>query len=192
MLAHIHKMVGETVGMTTTDGIYIDGQRTVEGDMTGPTSANMVLRDPSISVAILETARGGLLRAGLGYKAPDVSCCINVAADHLGLKGINTLEQLSEVKRIPVEVAKDTAVLNADDPNCVRMAEYTQAKHICYVTSNPQNKLVRQHIRVGGRAVALEEGINGQMISIYDNGSHMPLLWTHLIQQLLKDKLCTM
>ena len=71
------------------------------------------------------------------------------------------------------------------------MAEYTQAKHICYVTSNPQNKLVRQHIRVGGRAVALE-GINGQMISIYDNGSHMPLLWTHLIPKLLKDKLCTM
>ncbi len=188
MLAHIHKMVGETVGMTTTDGIYIDGQRTLEGDMTGPTSANMVLRDPSISVAVLETARGGLLRAGLGYKAPDVACCINVAADHLGLKGIHTLEQLSEVKRIPVEVAKDTAVLNADDPNCVRMAEYTQAKHICYVTNNPHNKLVRQHIRVGGRAVALEEGINGQMISIYDNGSHMPLLWTHLIPATLEGR----
>ena len=188
MLAHIHKMVGETVGMTTTDGIYIDGQRTLEGDMTGPTSANMVLRDPSISVAVLETARGGLLRAGLGYKAPDVACCINVAADHLGLKGINTLEQLSEVKRIPVEVAKDTAVLNADDPNCVRMAAHTQAKHICYITSNPHNKLVRQHIRVGGRAVALEEGINGQMISIYDNGSHMPLLWTHLIPATLEGR----
>ena len=188
MLAHIHKMVGETVGMTTTDGIYIDGQRTLEGDMTGPTSANMVLRDPSISVAVLETARGGLLRAGLGYKAPDVACCINVAADHLGLKGIHTLEQLSEVKRIPIEVAKDTAVLNADDPNCVRMAGHTQAKNICYVTSNPHNKLVRQHIRVGGRAVALEEGINGQMISIYDNGSHMPLLWTHLIPATLEGR----
>ena len=188
MLAHIHKMVGETVGMTTTDGIYIDGQRTLEGDMTGPTSASMVLRDPSISVAVLETARGGLLRAGLGYKAPDVACCINVAADHLGLKGIHTLEQLSEVKRIPVEVAKDTAVLNADDPNCVRMAGHTQAKHICYVTSDPHNKLVRQHIRVGGRAVALEEGINGQMISIYDNGSHMPLLWTHLIPATLEGR----
>ena len=188
MLAHIHKMVGETVGMTTTDGIYIDGQKTVDGDMTGPVSAQMVLRDPSISVAVLETARGGLLRSGLGYKAPDVACCLNVSADHLGLKGINSLEELAEVKRIPIEVARDTAILNADDPHCLRMAGYTQAKHICYVTNNPRNRLVRQHIRSGGRAVALEEGINGQMISIYDNGAHMPLLWTHLIPATLEGR----
>ena len=188
MLAHIHKMVGETVGMTTTDGIYIDGQKTVDGDMTGPVSAQMVLRDPSISVAVLETARGGLLRSGLGYKAPDVACCLNVPADHLGSKGINSVEELAKVKRIPIEVARDTAILNADDPNCLRMAGYTQAKHICYVTSNPHNRLVRQHIRSGGRAVALEEGINGQMISIYDNGAHMPLLWTHLIPATLEGR----
>lgn len=188
MLAHIHKMVGETVGMTTTDGIYIDGQKTVDGDMTGPVSAQMVLRDPSISVAVLETARGGLLRSGLGYKAPDVACCLNVSADHLGSKGINSVEELAKVKRIPIEVARDTAILNADDPNCLRMAGYTQAKHICYVTSNPHNRLVRQHIRSGGRAVALEEGINGQMISIYDNGAHMPLLWTHLIPATLEGR----
>jgi cyanophycin synthetase len=188
MLAHINKMSGETVGMTTSDGIYIDGRKTVEGDLTGPVSAQMVLRDPSISVAILETARGGLLRAGLGYKAPDVACCLNVSADHLGLKGINTLEQLAEVKRIPVEVAKDTAVLNADDINCLKMAVHTEAKHICYVTADPQNRLVRQHIRSGGRAVALEDGINGQMISIYDKGAHMPLLWTHLIPATLEGR----
>ena len=188
MLAHIHKMVGETVGMTTSDGIYIDGQKTVDGDMTGPVSAQMVLRDPSISVAVLETARGGLLRSGLGYKAPDVACCLNISADHLGMKGINTLEDLAEVKRIPIEVARDTAILNADDPNCLRMAAYTQAKHICYVTNNFQNRLVKQHIRSGGRAVALEEGINGEMISIYDNGAHMPLLWTHLIPATLEGR----
>lgn len=188
MLAHIHKMVGETVGMTTTDGIYIDGQKTVDGDMTGPVSAQMVLRDPSISIAVLETARGGLLRSGLGYDAPDVACCLNVSADHLGLKGINSLDELAKVKRIPIEVARDTAILNADDPHCLRMAGYTQAKHICYVTSNPHNRLVRQHIRSGGRAVALEEGINGQMISIYDNGAHMPLLWTHLIPATLEGR----
>jgi cyanophycin synthetase len=186
MLAHIHKMTGETVGMTTSDGIYIDGRKSVEGDLTGPVSAQMVLRDPSVSVAILETARGGLLRAGLGYNAPDVACCINVSADHLGMKGIDTLEQLAEVKRIPIEVAKDTAVLNADDINCLKMAAFTNAKHICYVTTDPQNRLVRQHIRSGGRAVALEDGINGQMISIYDKGSHMPLLWTHLIPATLE------
>jgi cyanophycin synthetase len=102
MLAHIHKMAGETVGMTTTDGIYIDGQLTVEGDMTGPVSAQMVLKDPMVTVAVLETARGGLLRKGLGYRQPNVSCCLNVQADHLGLKGIDTLDQLAEVKRIPI------------------------------------------------------------------------------------------
>jgi len=188
MLAHIHKMTGETVGMTTTDGIYIDGSRTVEGDMTGPISAQMVLKDPSVTVAVLETARGGLLRAGLGYRAPDVACCLNVAADHLGMKGIDTLEQLALVKRIPIEVATQCAVLNADDPHCLRMASHTAAKELCYVTMTAQNQLVRHHIRAGGKAVVLEEGINGQMISLYDNGAHIPLLWTHLIPATLEGR----
>ncbi len=188
MLAHIHKLAGETVGMTTTDGVYIDGQRTVEGDMTGPASAHMVLRDPKVSVAVLETARGGLLRAGLGYGAPDVACCLNVSADHLGLRGIDTLEQLAEVKRIPIEVATDTAVLNADDPHCLRMAAHARAKHLCYVTLDPTHPLVREHIRAGGRAAALEQGMNGDMITLYDNGSHMPLLWTHLVPATLGGK----
>ncbi|MEC7987891.1 MAG: cyanophycin synthetase [Myxococcota bacterium] len=186
MLAHIHKMAGENVGMTTTDGVYIDGSRTIEGDMTGPVSARMVLKDPSVSVAVLETARGGMLRAGLGYSAPDVACCLNVAADHLGTRGIDTLEQLAEVKRIPIEVARKSAVLNADDSLCLRMAAYTKAKQIVYVTMNSRNQLVRKHIRAGGQAVVLEEGINGHMISIYDNGTHVPLLWTHLIPATLE------
>ena len=181
MLAHIHKLVGAHVGMTTTDGVYIDGRLTVAGDMTGPVAARMVLTDPHVSVAVLETARGGLLRAGLGYRHPDVACCLNVAGDHLGLGGIHTLEQLAEVKRIPIEVARDTVVLNADDTLCVRMAERTVAKRICWVTMRPDSALVREHVRAGGRAVALEAGINGQMITLYDNGAHMPLLWTHLI-----------
>jgi cyanophycin synthetase len=188
MLAHIHKLAGAIVGMTTTDGVYIDGQRTVEGDMTGPQASRMVLRDPTVSVAVLETARGGLLRAGMGYRIPDVSCCLNVSADHLGLGGIHTIEQLAEVKRIPIEVARDTVVLNADDPHCVRMASHTRAKHICYATMNPSNSLVREHIRAGGRAVALEGGVNGQMITLYDKGAHMPLLWTHLIPATIEGK----
>ncbi|MFO0000345.1 MAG: Mur ligase family protein, partial [bacterium] len=188
MLAHMHKMAGETVGMTTTDGVYIDGQRTVEGDMTGPVSAHMVLRDPTVTVAVLETARGGLLRSGMGYRHPDVACCINVSADHLGLGGIDTLEQLAEVKRIPIEVARATVVLNADDPHCLRMAAHARAKHVCYVTIYPENVLVREHIRAGGRAVALEGGVNGQMITLYDKGNHIPLLWTHLIPATLEGR----
>ena len=181
MLAHIHKLAGRRVGMTTTDGVYIDGQRTVEGDMTGPTSARIVLGDPSVDVAVLETARGGLLRAGMAMRHVDVGAVLNVQADHLGQRGIETVEQLALVKRTVVEIATDTAVLNADDPLTLRMAAHTEARHLCYVTVNPGNVLVGEHIRAGGRAIALETGVNGEMITIYDRGAHIPLLWTHLI-----------
>lgn len=181
MLAHIHKLAGKVVGLTSTDGVYIDGQRTVEGDMTGPVAARMVLSDPAVEVAVLETARGGLLRAGMGLRYTDVSACLNVQPDHLGLRGIETIEQLAAVKRIVIEVARNTAVLNADDPLCLRMADYSEAEHVCYVTMSSEHSLVREHIRAGGRAVVLEVGMNGHMITIYDKGNHIPLLWTHLI-----------
>src|SRR6187397_675965 len=188
MLAHVTKMGGYTPGLTTTDGVYIDGQRTVQGDMTGPMSAQMVLADPQIDVAVLETARGGLLRAGMGVRQVNVGAVLNVQSDHLGLKGIDTLEQLAEVKRVVIEVATDCAVLNADDPLVLKMSGYTEAKNICYVTMNPQHTLVREHIRAGGRACALEAGVNGQMITLYDRGSHIPLLWTHLIPATLEGR----
>jgi len=188
MLAHITKMAGFTPGLTTTDGVYIDGQRTVPGDMTGPVSARMVLADPQIDVAVLETARGGLLRAGMGVNEVNVGAVLNVQADHLGLKGIDTLEQLAEVKRIVVEVATDCAVLNADDALVLKMSGYTEAKNICYVTLNPHHSLVREHIRAGGRACALEAGVNGQMITLYDRSGHIPLLWTHLIPATLEGR----
>ena len=188
MLGHIMKIAGHTVGMTSTDGVYIDGNLSVKGDMTGPASAKIVLRDPTVDVAVMETARGGLLRSGMGYRKSDVSCCLNVAADHLGMKGIDTLEQLAEIKRIPIEIAQDTAVLNADDEHCLRMADYTEAKHLCYVTMNPAHPLVRQHVRSGGRAMVLEQGINGDMITLYDKGAHYPLLWTYLIPATMEGK----
>jgi cyanophycin synthetase len=181
MLAHILKMSGMTVGLTSTDGLYIDGQLSVAGDMTGPVSAKMILRDPSVDAAVMETARGGMLRGGLGFQECDVACCLNVTADHLGLKGVDTLEQLAQIKRVPIEVANKAAILNADDTYCLQMADYTEAETLCYVTMNPGHPLVKQHIRAGGQAFVLEEGMNGHMITIYDNESHTPLLWTHLI-----------
>ena len=188
MLSHILKGAGHTVGMTSTDGVYIDGHLSVKGDMTGPVSAHIVLRDPSVDFAVLETARGGLLKRGLGYESCDVAACLNISADHLGLRGIDTLEQLAEVKRIVVEVARDTVVLNADDEYCLRMADYTQANRVCYFTQNSNHELVREHIRAGGMAVVLEQGINGHMITLYDHGAHMPLLWTHLIPATVEGK----
>jgi cyanophycin synthetase len=181
MLAHILKMSGKTVGLTSTDGVYIDGKLSVAGDMTGPVSAHMILRDPSVDAAVMETARGGMLRSGLGFQECNVTACLNVSADHLGLRGIDTLEQLAEVKRIPVEIAQDAAILNADDPLCLQMADHTDAETISYVTMNPAHPLVKRHIQAGGQAFVLEQGMNGHMVTIYDNESHTPLVWTHLI-----------
>ena len=188
MVAHIYKLSGNTVGLATTDGVYIDGNLSVKGDLTGPMAAQMILRDPTIDAAVLETARGGLLRRGLGYEGCDTGAVLNIAADHLGLRGIDTLEEMARVKQIVVEVAKDTAVLNADDELCLRMAERTKAENLCYVTMNAGHPLVREHVRAGGRAVVLEQGMNGQMITIYDNSAHIPLMWTHLIPATLDGK----
>jgi cyanophycin synthetase len=181
MLAHILKLSGLTVGLTSTDGVYIDGKLSLPGDMTGPKSAHMILRDPSVDAAVMETARGGMLRSGLGFSRCTVAACLNVSADHLGLRGIDTIEQLAEVKRVPIEIATDCAVLNADDPLCLQMADYTDAERLCYITMNPSHALVKQHIRAGGLAFVLEQAMNGHMITIYDGESHTPLLWTHLI-----------
>jgi len=181
MLAHILKMSGSTVGLTSTDGVYIDGKLSVPGDMTGPVSAQMILRDPSVDAAVMETARGGMLRSGLGFQECNVAGCINVAGDHLGLRGMNTLEDLAEVKRVPIEIATDAAVLNADDPLCLQMADYTDAEKVSYVTMNPSHALVKQHIKAGGQAFVLEQGMNGHLITIYDSETHTPLVWTHLI-----------
>jgi cyanophycin synthetase len=188
MVAHTLKMSGHTVGLCTTDGVYIDGSRTVGGDMTGPISAQMVLRDPTVDAAVLETARGGLLRSGMGYRSNDVGVVLNVQGDHLGLGGVDTLDDLARIKRIVVEVTRKCAVLNADDERCLKMADHSSAKRIAYVTMNPRHELVREHIRAGGAACVLEEGINGQMITLYDNGGHMPLLWTDLIPATLEGK----
>ncbi|MGN6393489.1 MAG: cyanophycin synthetase [Gemmatimonadales bacterium] len=188
MLAHIHKLAGHHVGLTSTDGVYIDGQRTVSGDMTGPVATRMVLSDPKVDVAVLEIARGGLLRAGMGVRHCDVGAVLNIKSDHLGLRGVGTLEDLAKVKRIVVEVARETAVLNADDPLCLAMADYTSAKNLCYVTMDPTHELVSEHIKAGGRGLVLESGIKGQMITIYDRGAHIPLLWTHLIPATLEGR----
>jgi cyanophycin synthetase len=189
MVAHILKMSGRRVGLTTTDGIYIDGERYLKGDMTGPWSARVVLRDPTIEAAVLETARGGILREGLGFGRADVGCVLNVTADHLGLRGIDTIEDLAFVKRLVLEVVRDdgNSVMNADDPLVAAMAEFAEGRHI-YFSMNPQNELVREHVRKGGIAAVVEEGMNGQMLTLYQGERHIPLLWSHLIPATLEGK----
>src|SRR6185369_11987836 len=157
MVGHILKLSGFTVGMATSDGVYIDGELTVKGDMTGPWASHLVLRDPSVDAAVLETARGGIVRSGLGWRKCRVGAVLNVASDHLGMGGIHGLDDLAEVKRVVVEVAQDFCVLNADDDR------------------------VRQHIQNRGRAMVLEEGMNGRMIVLYVGEEHIPLLWARQI-----------
>lgn len=188
MVSHMWKNAGKIVGLTTTDGVYVNGKLTVAGDTTGPASAQMVLKDPSVEMAVLETARGGILRSGMGYDYCNVGACLNISADHLGLKGVNTLDDLAKVKSVVVEAAKDVAVLNADDPHVLKISAKVTAKHIFYVTMNPEHALVKQHIRAGGKACIVEKGVNGDMITIFDNHVHIPVLWTHLIPATMEGK----
>jgi cyanophycin synthetase len=127
LIAHLFRNTGHRVGFTTTDGVYIHNRLVMEGDMTGPFAANIILSNPSIDVAVLETARGGILRSGLGFDECDVGVVLNVSADHLGLRGIHTLEQLAEVKascRLSCG-ARGTPCSTADDPRVYAMRDRT-------------------------------------------------------------------
>ncbi|NNJ08724.1 cyanophycin synthetase [Chloroflexales bacterium ZM16-3] len=192
MVAHILKMTGARVGLTTTDGIYIDGQIYMKGDMTGPWSARMVLKDPTVDAAVLETARGGILREGIGFDKCDVGCVLNISADHLGLRGVNSLEDLAEVKALIVEIVRDdgASVLNADDPLVAAMAKSAEGRIVYFSMHGGEtaSDLVKQHIADGGVAVVLQPGVRGEMIAIYDEEQYIPLLWTHLIPATLEGK----
>lgn len=157
LIAHIFKQTQQTVGYTTTDGIYIDDFLVQKGDTTGPQSAQLILQDPTVEVAVLETARGGILRAGLGFDQCDVGVVLNVQADHLGIGDIDTIEDLADLKAVVAETVhpKGYAVLNADDPLVTRMADRVQAQ-IAYFTMNPDNERVKAHTAKGGLAAVYE------------------------------------
>jgi cyanophycin synthetase len=183
MVGHILKLAGFTVGMATADGVYIDGTRTVRGDMTGPWSSQTVLRDPTIDAAVLETARAGIVRSGLGWSHCNVGAVLNVAADPLGSSGGEDLDDLAKVKAVVVEAADDYCVLNADDERVAAMAAVSRAQPI-YVTTDPHNERVREHVQTGGQAVVLEAGLNGRMLALYlgERGERqVPLLWARQI-----------
>ena len=161
LIAHLFRNMGKRVGFTTTDGVYIQNRLVMEGDMTGPFAANIILSNPTIDVAVLETARGGLLRAGLGFDECDVGVVLNVSADHLGMRGINTVEQLADVKSvIPAVVRRDGhAVLNADDPLVYAMREKTTADVVLFSAgSDGENPLVEEHVARGGIAACVADG----------------------------------
>jgi len=159
LTAHLFRHTGSTVGFTTTDGVYLGSRLVMEGDMTGPFSANIILSNPTVDVAVLETARGGILRAGLGFDECDVGVVLNVSADHLGLGGINTLEQLADVKSVIPAVAKRDghAVLNADDPLVAAMRDRTAADVVFFSTEpEGENELFEDHLASNGIGARIE------------------------------------
>ncbi len=159
LIAHLLKLKGYKVGYTTTDGIYIQNRLLVKGDCTGPQSAEFVLRDPTVNFAVLETARGGLLRAGLGFATCNVGVVTNVAADHLGLKGIHTIEQLAKVKGvIPESVMPDGyAILNADDDLVYNMRVDLKC-NVALFSMDEENIKIKKHAKRGGMSAIYENG----------------------------------
>lgn len=159
LIAHMVKMMGYQVGYTTTDGVYVQNHMLMSGDCTGPTSAEFVLKDPTVNFAVLECARGGMLRAGLGFHSCDFGVVTNVAADHLGLKGINTVEQMSKVKGVVVESVRPDgyAILNADDDHVYAMRENLNCKVALF--SMDENSLrIKEHGKKGGLSAIYENG----------------------------------
>lgn len=159
LIAHIAKMSGKRVGYTTSDGVYIQNRLLMTGDCTGPASTEFVLKDPTVNFAVLECARGGLLRAGLGFKNCDIGIVTNVSADHLGLKGIHTLEQLAKVKAvIPETVLPDGyAILNADDDLVFGMRKSLECK-VALFSMDENNPRIKAMQKRGGITAIFENG----------------------------------
>ena len=182
MISHIMKGMGRKVGLTSTDGIYVDGRIVRKADASGPKSASMVLQNPTVDFAVFEVARGGILREGLGYQRNDVAVVLNVTGDHLGLGGITSIKQLAGVKQVVVEaVPRDgVAVLNADDPLVADMARHTSGS-VIYFSMDPEHERLKFQASRGRRSVTLEQGRNGEMIVLRQGRKSMSLVWTHLI-----------
>jgi cyanophycin synthetase len=159
LMAHMVKTMGYKVGFTTTDGIYIQNRMLQAGDCTGPVSAEFVLKDPTVNFAVLETARGGILRAGLAFSFCDIAIVTNVAADHLGLKGINTVEEMARVKAVvPESVHVDGySIINADDDLVYEMRKQLKCK-IALFSLDENNPRVIRHCNEGGLATIVENG----------------------------------
>jgi cyanophycin synthetase len=187
MVAHILKLMGRRVGMTSTDGIVIDGRLIKKGDMSGPRSAQMVLQNPTVDTAVFEVARGGILREGLGYDRNDVAVVTNVTGDHLGLGGIDSIGQLANVKAVLVEAVprSGTAVLNADDPHVARMSRHCAGRIVYFSMQTEKGQdgydRVDGHSGRGGAAFCLQGTPEGELIVLRLGPRVMPVLYTHLI-----------
>jgi cyanophycin synthetase len=158
LIAHAARLAGLRTGVTTTEGVYVDGRLTMKGDCTGYRSARSLLTSPDVDFAVLETARGGILKRGLAYDRCDVSVVLNVSSDHLGLDGIDTIDELARVKAVVAWRASRAVVLNAEDDYCVAMAkELAEQVEVLYFALDADNPVLLRHLERGGRGVYLED-----------------------------------
>ena len=172
LIAHAIGMTGLCTGMTTTEGVYVDGVRIKQGDCTGYHSARSILAAPEVEFAVLETARGGILKRGLAFDRCNVSVVLNVTADHLGLDGVETLQDLARVKLVVAEAA-GIVVLNADDAICVAMApQLCDTAELLYFSMDAENPVLLRHLANGGRGVYLQD----HMLVLADGERHVGLL----------------
>ncbi len=180
LLAHIVKNNGFKVGFTTSDGIYVQNHMLEKGDTTGPISAEFILKDPTVEFAVLETARGGILRSGLGFSRCDIGIITNIQEDHLGISDIHDLNDLARVKSVVVKsVKKDGwAVLNAEDKHCVEIAKELDCK-VAYFSMNEHCDVIVNHCRKGGIAAIYENGFitikKGDWKMRVQKATHIPL-----------------
>jgi cyanophycin synthetase len=159
MIAHIARTDGRVVGWSNTDGIYVDGVMVEAGDYSGPSGAGRVLAHEEVELAVTETARGGILLKGIGLTRNDVSVVTNVSADHLGLQGIDTVDQLAEVKAVVPRITRKDgwAVLNADDPRVFAMRGVIKAQPWVF-SRDPDSPAIRETLSSGGRATTVIDG----------------------------------
>ncbi|MDZ4871340.1 MAG: Cyanophycin synthetase [Chroococcidiopsis cubana SAG 39.79] len=180
LTAHLIKQSGKVVGYTTTDGTYIGDYLVEPGDNTGPQSAQLILQDPTVEVAVLESARGGILRSGLAFDASDIGVVLNVAADHLGIGDIDTLEQMAHLKSVVAEAVQPNgyAVLNADDPLTAQMRDRVKSK-LAWFSMSPDNPLIQEHTQQGGLAAVYENGylsiLQGDWTLRIEQAANVPL-----------------
>ena len=180
LISHIVKNNGYRVGFTTSDGIYVQNSLLMKGDTTGPFSAEFILKDPTVEFAVLETARGGILRSGLGFGRCDVAVVTNIQEDHMGLSDIHTLKEMANVKGVVVKSVKRDgyAVLNADNAYCVSLGK-TADCNVAYFSLDENNPVITEHCRKGGIAAIYENGYitikKGEWKFRIDKAANVPL-----------------
>jgi cyanophycin synthetase len=194
LIAHIVKSNGTRVGFTTSDGIYVQNTMLMKGDTTGPISTEFILRDPTVEFAVLETARGGILRAGLGFNRCDIGVVTNIQEDHLGISDIHSLSDLARVKGVVIGAVKRDgwAVLNADNKYCVKIAENADCK-IAYFSMDENNPVIVEHCKKGGTAAIYENGYitikKGDWKIRVDKVTHIPLTFGGSVEFMIQNVL---